>query len=290
MEFTTSDGTYTSMTATTSSQTPQLAYAGWCSELGVSPSGTNLLQSLNGDDDAYLVRHYSMGSIRKFGPKNFGFCAEGMLEFFGVEPNSTITRVNATFPDISRMYTTTADVPRMAISFHPGYDAGSEGVIGWATEKLVLLSGRITRAGGQVVHFALRVDCGFGFQLVCVSGPGTRTVPIYVMQINADNTTVTQQQLLASMSAGSSSSTVITGEFSLGVFSGTVLDEAGTPASRVVRLYERASGRLVDQCVSSDIGDFSLRVFSRADMYAVALDNDEAPTLNALILDRLTLP
>ena len=71
------------------------------------------------------------------------------------------------------------------------------------------------------------------------------------------------------------------------VISGTVLDDAGDPCARTVRLYNRSTGALAGSTTSNaSTGAFSFSVESGT-YYAVVLDDDAGTQHNALIFDRV---
>lgn len=66
--------------------------------------------------------------------------------------------------------------------------------------------------------------------------------------------------------------------------SGTVT-ESGSPVAKIVRIYDRASGKFLGQTTSSAIdGTYSIPAFGHAPVVAVAFDD---PTYNALVFDEV---
>lgn len=287
MEFTTSDGAFTTLSTNRILTTPQVTYEQWCAELGVVSTGTDYA-SLDSDDTGYLVKLTGKQPRPSSLADSFGFGSEGTFELFKAQPSAAASSVSLTAPNISRAYTTSANVPRMAISFHPPYDAGSSGVKVRLTNTTAVMGGSINR-GGQIVNFALRIEYGKTFKLVLNTTNGTAIIPIYVFEIGANNSSISKQQLLDSIQSTDANSLVINGDFSYGLLSGTVLDESGVPAQRKVRCYNRETGQLLVETMSAIDGTYILSAYTLGDMYVVALDDDIAPSLNALILDRIRL-
>jgi len=62
-----------------------------------------------------------------------------------------------------------------------------------------------------------------------------------------------------------------------------VLDDAGSPAARTVRVYERATGKLLAQKTSSAGGEFALRLLTATEKQMVYLDDDAGGLYNDLI-------
>ena len=288
MNFTTSDGAFTALKTNMDSKTPQQIYEQWCTELAVNPIGSDYT-ALDGDDTAYLVKLIGKVPRPSSVADSFGFSSEGMFELFQSTPTVNATSIGLVVPNVNRAYTTSANVPRMAISFHPPYDSGSIGIKVKLTNNTVLMSGNIERNSGQVVSFALRIAYGKYFKLALSTRNGTATIPIYVFEIGANNSLISKQQLIDSIASTDGKSLVIDGSFSFGFLTGTVLDESGAPAQREVRCYSRETGQLLTKTISSINGEYTLDAYTEGEMYVVVLDDDIAPSLNALILDRIRL-
>lgn len=290
MDFTTSDGAFTKLTTLTAVTTPQNLYAQWCQELNVSSIGSDA-DNLDSDDKGFLVRAPSGNPIRPLSEANrLGFSSEGMIEIYKDIPSDTATSVSINIPNTNRMYTTKANVPRMAISFHPtGVDLASIGVKVRLTPQYMLMQGLLQRGGSQSVDFAAKFKYREGFQIALKTENGSASVPIYVMEIGADNATITNQQLLITIKQSDTSTLIIDGDYRYGTLSGTVIDESGHPAQRKIRVYDRLTGNLLAETTSKSDGTYSLPAVINGEMYAVALDDDTPPSLNALIFDRITL-
>lgn len=288
MDFTTSDGAFTKLTTSTTATTPQNLYTQWCQDLNVSSTGSDA-GNLDVDDSGFIIRATSGMPLRPSSEANrLGFASEGMIEIYKAFPNDAATNVGINIPNISRMYSTNSNVSRMAISFHPPYDAGSSGVKVRLTPQYMLMSGDIQR-DGQIVSFAFKAKYREGFQLALKTSNGTATVPIYIFEIGANNSTISNQQQLASINQNDASTLIINGDYRYGTLSGTVIDEAGNPAQRKIRVYDRSMGTLLAETISNSDGTYSLPALINGEMYAVALDDDTPPSLNALIFDRITL-
>jgi len=62
-----------------------------------------------------------------------------------------------------------------------------------------------------------------------------------------------------------------------------VLDDAGSPAVRTVRAYERATGKLIAQKNSDASGDFAMRLLTSSEKQLVYLDDAAGGLYNDLI-------
>lgn len=64
--------------------------------------------------------------------------------------------------------------------------------------------------------------------------------------------------------------------------------ESGNPVSRIVRLYRRDTGELIDSCESSVVdGYYYVTTTHSGEHFIVAFDDDTGEEFNALVLDRL---
>lgn len=285
MDFLTSDGAFTKITTSSDSNHPDTIYNNWCAELAVTSTNA----ALDADDTGWLIRVAPGESVRALGTTDkLGFSSEGTIEIFKTEPSNSASQT-ITIPNISRSYTTLAGVPRMCISFHPGYDSGSESTKRAQNDRYFLFSGMINRTSptNPTVYFALRVEYGVGFTLA-LKLAYKDSIPIYVFEIGADNRTITQQSLIATLSSSDANTLMVNGDYRYGTLSGTVIDEAGLPAQRKIRCYDRASGKLLYKTQSNVDGSYAIPALTDGEMYVVALDDDLPPSLNALILDRIT--
>lgn len=72
------------------------------------------------------------------------------------------------------------------------------------------------------------------------------------------------------------------------IISGTVTDDAGQPAARTVRVYNRATGTLLGTATSDAVtGAYEFALTSTDMVQVVALDDDAGTDYNALIVDRV---
>lgn len=285
MDFLTSDGAFTKITTSSDSIVPSQLYTNWCTQLGV----TSAAAGVDGDDTGYNLRVTPGANIRALGlTDKLGFASEGSIEIFKTEPGAGASK-NINIPGVSRMYTTNAGVRRMCISFHPGYDAGSAGTKRAQNDRYFLLSGTINRssASNPTVYFALRLEYGVGFTLA-LKLINKASIPIYAFEIGANDSTITQQALIATLSSSDPETLVVNGDYRYGTLSGTVINEAGLPAEREIRCYDRVSGQLLYKTQSDVAGAYTVPALSDGEMYIVALDDDLPPSLNALIFDRIT--
>lgn len=285
MDFLTSDGAFTKITTGSDSDHPNTIYNNWCTELGLTSTNAGF----DADDTAWLIRVSPDQNIRALGTTDkLGFASEGIVEIFKTEPSDS-TSQGVTIPNIFRAYTTTAGVPRMAISFHPEYDSGSASTKRAQNDRYFLFSGMINRTSSTnpTVYFALRVEYGVGFTLA-LKLAYKDSIPIYVFEIGANNSAITKQALIATLSSSDANTLVVNGDYRYGTLSGTVIDEAGLPAQRNIRCYDRASGKLLYKTQSNVDGSYAIPALTDGEMYVVALDDDLPPSLNALILDRIT--
>lgn len=67
-----------------------------------------------------------------------------------------------------------------------------------------------------------------------------------------------------------------------------VVTESSTGVARTVRVYDRATGALLAETISSsEDGSFSIPIYSNDPVYVVALDDDSGDDYNAIIFDRV---
>ncbi|MDN5622289.1 MAG: hypothetical protein L0G93_00070 [Acinetobacter sp.] len=288
MDIKTSDGGYAAFEITQGALTPAQLYAEWCSAYGVLSTGSDL-QNLDGDDEAYLVTTTVGAKIRAVGDTNvLGFSSEGMLEFYRFTPTIGARSI-ITIPGISRMYTCLTNTPRMGISFHPPSDSGSSGVRGRRLNENFIMTGTIVRGASQSVDFALKINYGEGFTLALKTSNGASAVPIYAFEIGIDNSSISKQMEITQIRATDTTTTIVNCTYAYGYLSGTVVDEAGLPAQRTIREYDRATGMLLAETKSGVDGSYILPAYTDDEMYVLALDDDIEPSLNALIFDRIKL-
>ncbi len=267
---------------------PSERYNSWADEIGVSKDGTEYI--LDGDDNCFYFNAINLLGLGDY----FGFGSEGGIEI-PVKPKKLNILLPVkysveslqTIPNVNRYYA--ADVgtgPRLLVTFHPPYDAGSLGVKLRNTEKFCIIGGAISRSG-QVVNFAVRFrkdELDFDLYLNTPSGGN---VPVYAQEIAANGSYVSGSQvLLSTLVAGSNIHLV--GNVHQGLLGGVVVDAAGKPAARKINVHERATAALVGEGASDAGGSFVIKTKTIEPVYVVALDDDAAPDFNALIYDRVT--
>lgn len=72
------------------------------------------------------------------------------------------------------------------------------------------------------------------------------------------------------------------------VINGVVTEES-VPVARTVRAYDKTTGALIDETVSSAVdGSFTLSAGDAVEVFAIAFDDDAGTDYNAVILDKIT--
>jgi hypothetical protein len=289
MQFVSEHGMFFSFSVDETTQTPDEIYSAWCADEGVSET-LNQLGGLNGDDGAYLVSmqgRYVMPASRT---DRIGFSTEGSFEFFNSPPAANASRISISIPGVSRMYSTAANIGRVGMTFHPPYDAWSDGVLGVITDEFMIMKGSITRSGKPPVYFAARFVFGISQEIYFLNKYSS-SVPIYIFDISPSNS-ISNRQTITTLPANADVTTRVSSNYSIGTMQGTVIDEAGNPAVRRVRIHDRESGRVVGEADSGEDGMFTIEVYAvnKGPFYVIAFDDDDAPDLNALIFDRVMLP
>lgn len=270
-------------------QTPDEIYSAWCADAGVSET-LNQLGGLDGDDTGYLVSMQGRYVMPASKNDKIGFSSEGSFEFFNYPLSPSAGSASISIPGVGRMYSTTANVGRVGMTFHPNYDAGSSGVLGVITDDFMMMKGRITRIGNPPVYFAAKFVFGISQEIYFLN-KFNASIPIYVFDISPANT-ISNIQTLITLPANANVTTKVSSTYSIGTMQGTVIDEAGSPAARRVRIHDRESGRIVGEADSGEDGIFIIEVYAinKGPFYVIAFDDDDAPDLNALIFDRVMLP
>lgn len=270
-------------------QTPDEIYSAWCADEGVSET-LNQLGQLNADDTGYLMSMQGRYVMPWANTDEIGFSTEGSFEFFNNPPALNASSKPITIPGVSRMYSTDANIGRVGMTFHPPYDAGSEGVLGVITDDFMMMKGRITLDGKPPVYFAAKFVFGISQEIYFLN-KYTSSIPIYVFDISPTNT-ISNRQTIITLPANADVTTIVSCDYSIGTMQGTVIDEAGSPAARRVRIHDRESGRIVGEAYSGEDGMFTIGVYAinKGPFYVIAFDDDDAPDLNALIFDRVMLP
>lgn len=143
------------------SLSPAQRYSAWAAAIGVPDTGT--IQALDGDDVPYAVTlaasPYTAGSTTAM------FSSEGGFAPYRTAPT---VRDPAVYPlgTVDRMYGF-ANRSEALMTFHPGNDCQSTGVLFQRAGSVSIFKGRIKRLSQEVnrLDFALRVDAN-GWELV----------------------------------------------------------------------------------------------------------------------------
>ena len=143
------------------SAAPSTRYSAWAQALGVSESNT--LQPLDGDDSTFAVTlgasPYVSGSTTAM------FCSEGGFAPYKTTPSAT-TSVMYALAGVDRMYGFGVRAEAL-VTFHPGNDCESRGMLFQRSGAVSIFRGRIKRLSSETnrLDFALRVDSS-GWELV----------------------------------------------------------------------------------------------------------------------------
>lgn len=143
------------------SAAPAQRYSAWALALGVSDSTT--LQPLDGDDAPFVV---TLGaSPFAAGSTTAMFSTEGGFAPYMKTPTTTSAALY-TLTGVDRMYGFGSRSEAL-VTFHPGADCQSTGVLFQRAGAVSIFKGRIKRLGQEInrLDFALRVDAS-GWELV----------------------------------------------------------------------------------------------------------------------------
>lgn len=161
MSVVVSFGRYSYAIDAADSVAPAQRYAAWAQALGVSDSTT--IQALDGDDGVFAVTlgasPYPAGSTTAM------FCCEGGFSPYKTTPTTTSAFAYA-LTGVDRMsgFGTRSEA---LMTFHPGNDCQSTGMLFQRSGAVSIFKGRIKRLGQEInrMDFALRVDAS-GWELV----------------------------------------------------------------------------------------------------------------------------
>lgn len=159
------------------SLSPAQRYAAWAAAIGVPETGT--LQALDGDDAPYPVvlaaSPYVSGSTTAM------FCSEGGFAPYKTTPSST-SSASYTLTNVDRMYGFGVRAEAL-MTFHPGNDCQSTGVLFQRAGSVSIFKGRIKRLSQEVnrLDFALRVDAS-GWELVVAPVDVVQPVKLFLGQ------------------------------------------------------------------------------------------------------------
>ncbi|HFJ0418578.1 hypothetical protein ACT52I_11705 [Pseudomonas aeruginosa] len=191
-----------------------------------------------------------------------------------------------TIAGVSRYYSINCGL-RLAIIFHPtGIDSGITSFSGNYNADLALFRGTHNRTS-ENVQFVARVVPGRQIDVAIKNTAQTAGLPVKLVVLNG--TTVVSSTDLTTIVQGGV--TLVTCSIYGGTVSGTVVDQAGQPATRIVHVHERETGSVIGRGRSDSSGLFEIPVIAKVGttMYVVGLDDENSPLINAVIADRIVL-
>lgn len=255
-------------------------YSAWLADF---QGATTAYATLSADDGASLLQ---APVLWKNGPDKITLSYE-----CGVEISTTLFSGNpasyqATIAGVSRYYSMNTGL-RLAIIYHPpNVDSGITSIAGSYNPKLSVLRGSHNR-GSENVQFVLRVIAGRQIDIAVKNTAQAAGLPVKLVVF--DGTTVKSNLDLVTIAQGAT--LLVTCSLYGGTVSGSVVDQAGLPASRAVRIHNRDNGEVIGEGMSDNSGRYSIPVvaFAGTVMYVVALDDDTPPVTNAVIADRIVL-
>ena len=278
IEFVQNTGIVTILTPSTST-TPVLSmYNTWCDELGVTKDTLGIADFTNRDDGvAQQILDKSINNVDS--EIGVGISSEGGFEI--VNPSRILdARKYINIPNVDRLCLSNYLGNRFILSYHSNGIGDSIHVFyGQKTTNAL-----IWYTKSSVQESAIRINFGKNF-IVAIKDIGGITIPVYANEL--DGNVFIKQTMLATQKRSDNNITVITGSYFYGNFVGKVIDENGNPAKRLVRGHVRATGKIIGETMSADDGTFQLPTNSKEECYIVAFDDDIAPSLNALIYDRV---
>lgn len=196
------------------------------------------------------------------------------------------TAYSASIAGVSRYYSKNVGL-RAAIIYHPtGVDSGLTSFTGSYDSGLSVFRAKHNRTG-ENVELVARLIAGRQLDIAIKNSAQAAGLPIKVAVLNG--TTVVSVVDIANIALGAVG--LVTCLIYGGTVSGTVVDQAGSPAMRIVRAHERSTGTVIGETSSNSSGQYELPVLAKVGttMYLVALDDEAPPLINAVIADRIVL-
>lgn len=264
---------------------PDTVYAAWKAAISAT-AGYTAYGNATGDDGAIFMQ---AASIWGGGNEGVVLSYEAGIEFstdLNVTPTASISSNPA---GVSRYYTMNSG-NRIAIIYHPnGADSGLSSLDGGYLQNEIAVMKAVHNRVSENTTLYAQITENNGAVLY-IKNAGNRDIAVYAVVYNDSNAVVGLVYSLGTITQGTTAKVLVS--TIAGYVQGHVYDVAGSPASRVVRVYNRTSGAIVGSGTSdATTGEFSVPVIGEIGdvLYAIALDDDDAPDLNAIIADRITL-
>ncbi|ASA16423.1 hypothetical protein MMK57_003734 [Pseudomonas aeruginosa] len=237
----------------------------------------------SGDDGATLI---NVPPIWPNGATQAVYSWECGVELVPYPFGGTPAFYSAGIPGVSRYYSMNVGL-RVAIIYHPtGVDSGLTSFVGSYDAGLSVFRAKHNRTG-ENVEVVARLVRGRQLEIAIKNSVQAAGLPIKVAVLNG--TTVASVVDIASIALGAVG--LVTCSIYGGTVSGTVVDQAGEPATRIVRAHERSSGAVLGETRSNASGQYELPVIAKVGttMYLIALDDETPPLINAVVADRIVL-
>ncbi|HEJ5942497.1 hypothetical protein ACPTK4_15875 [Pseudomonas aeruginosa] len=244
---------------------------------------TTAYPSVSGDDGATLI---NVPTLWPSGAWQAVYSWECGIELAPYPFSGTPSHYAASIPGVSRYYSMNIGL-RVAIIYHPtGADSGLTSFTGSYDAGLSVFRAKHNRSS-ENVELVARLIAGRQLEIAIKNSAQAAGLPIKVVVLNG--TTVVSVVDVASVALGAVG--LVTCSIYGGTVAGTVVDQAGEPATRIVRAHERSTGAVLGETRSNASGQYELPVVAKVgtEMYVIALDDETPPLINAVIADRIVL-
>lgn len=272
-------------TAAATTDVPSTKYSEWLAPI-TSDERAVLYATGSGDDGAtyrYIPRLFEGGN------KWMVVSWEGGLEFGADADNAGGAAFAMTIPGVNRYYSINTG-NRMALIVHAtGRDSGLTSIEGaYIADEVAVMRAVFNRGGENTIVTAKILPANMAEIYVEAAGAA---LSVICVNINESNVIVGAPVTLTNLTAGQKTKVLLT--TIVGYVTGVVYDQSGNPCERSVRIYNRDTGLMLGSAMSDSVtGAFTVSIKSGAlgdELYAVALDDDAPPDINAVIADRIIL-
>ncbi|MFG9301280.1 hypothetical protein ACEP1V_11425 [Pseudomonas aeruginosa] len=254
--------------------------AEWISGFEGSTTG---YPAASGEDGATLI---SVPPLWLNGATQAVYSWECGIELVPYPFSGTPAAYSASVPGVNRYYSMNVGL-RAAIIYHPtGGDSGLTSITGSYDADLSVFRAKHNRTG-ENVEVVARLVRGRQLEIAIKNSAQTAGLPVKVAILNG--TTVASVVDISNIALGAVG--LVTCSIYGGTVSGIVVDQAGDPATRIVRAHERSTGAVLGETRSNASGEYELPVIAKSGttMYVIALDDETPPLTNAVIADRIVL-
>lgn len=260
-----------------SDNSPRKIYESWCESYQLTDFNKSDVIVTRQDDTSIHIdlKH----PVRNHYQSWISLCSEGGIGF-GSMFSLKALHSHIPIPNVARMYYNIKGNNHQLITFHPEGDQDITDVVVKLLDHATLIFGTMQRE--HKVQFAIKITEN-GFEIAI---QGNANIPVYFNDFSFDFN-LSSQHKIAQMTANNPQSLIIACKYIVGYLSGKVIGKRGEPAKRRIIVHNRKDGMVVGSTESGDDGNFVVGVETDELCYIVSLDNDEPPTVNSLIFDRV---